>query len=95
MRSGRNEVETRSHQETGSQGEIAVRTTFSLLREHLLRLLHSEPHAVSSCFGPVGQSAKAVAAKARVARMVKSCTMAAGGSRVWGLKEIVCLGVVR
>ena len=71
---------------------MAVRTTFSLFREHLLMLLHSEPHGESSFFGPVVQTAKALAAKARVVRRVKSCMMAGGGG-AWGLKEIMTLGV--
>ena len=93
MKSGSNESKTRSRQERGSQREIAVRTTFSLFREHLLILLHSLPHGEFSCFGPVGQVAKALAAKARVVRTVKSCMMAGGGG-AWGLKESVCLGVL-
>lgn len=70
---------------------MAVRTTFSLFREHLLILLHSEPHGESSFFGPVVQTAKALAAKARVVRKVKSC-MVAGGGGAWGFEGDCVLG---
>ena len=72
-------------------GWMAVRTTFSLFREHLLILLHSLPHGEPCDFGPVVQTAKALAAKARVVRRVKSC-MVAGGCGAWGLKGIVVFG---
>ena len=93
MKSGSNGLKTGSREETASQREIAVRTTFWLFREHLLRLLHSLPHADPCCLGPVAQTAKALVAKARVVRTVKKCMMAGGGG-AWGLKEIVCLGVL-
>ena len=53
--------------------DVLLRTTCLLFKEHLFRLLHSVPQAVPCPSGPVGHTANALAARARVVRRVKKC----------------------
>ena len=69
---------------------MAVRTTWSVSIEHLSAPTHAPPQSPPWAYGPFGQEPKAVAASARVVRMVRIC-MIAGGGRAWGLREVVCL----
>ena len=63
---------------------LVVHTTFLLFKEHRLRRLHSDPQGEPWDLGPLVQTAKALAAKARVVRMVKIC-MVGDRCGAWGI----------